>query len=649
MRAAAASAKLQDTRASLDGVHQNIDDYHQQQIDNAVDTIDQIRAQLETHKDNLVKRIQGHAAAQHQLFHGAEDRIKSVRNDIQSTVNKMDVLLCTKPDSMTPEDARRWAQGVMKIRSAVGSTFADIANHPVVIPNYSNLKFSNEVVPDDLYGKAFLSKLPTPVGMPSYIDMRELSHPLFASRDRLNFSWAPPDPAIDYDGNGGKNPLALNNNNLTCTYAGTGSGHVMAKGTATFEAGRHYWEVRIDAMHNDNRLGTHVIVGLVAEGATSMGSTTGLAWCVDKLSGMVPMSLECPPWTPGSLLGIFLDLEMDRVGLYFNKQCIAHVAIPHGRYTPAASIHCFHDQITLIPVADIPTGVSLTSGLVTQNNAYRLPIPNSGSNPAKGLIPADNLLDPVGNTEITYLQDECLKLRQSVGEAKREIVEQQRVQAQRNFQEQQVKDLKTRIDETAALMARQALEFETTAADDLRKLQEFQKNQLEDETKRAWQMQQETAKRAREVAASHERQQHQASKLERFLREQQVQITQQMLDRQKQQEDDAAKQQQEQLNQHSIQQKLLKQHLMQQMPSRTTSMSRASPLRARSGPSPVPLMPQHPIQAAPLRQPSPIQHVNRISPSRNRISPSRARTTSAQDKDSTSALRDFIDMAGRLT
>eukprot|EP01059_Diplonema_ambulator_P017438 TRINITY_DN2944_c1_g2_i2.p1 TRINITY_DN2944_c1_g2~~TRINITY_DN2944_c1_g2_i2.p1 ORF type:complete len:1254 (+),score=249.62 TRINITY_DN2944_c1_g2_i2:27-3764(+) len=647
MRAATVRAKLQDNQASLLEVHQNIDDYHQQQIDAVVDSIENIKSQLETHKDSLIRRIQGHAAAQHQLYSGSNERMRDLTHSIQQAVNKMDILLCAKPDSMTPEDARRWAYGIMKMRSTVGTTFAEAARHPIVVPNYTNLKYNNEVVPDDLFGKAYLSRVPTPVGMPSYLDMRELSHPLFSSRDRLNFTWATPDPSIDYDGNGGKNPLVLNNNLLTCTYAGTGSGHVLVKGTATFEAGKHYWEVRIDAMHNDNRLGTHVIMGLVAEGTTSMGSTTGLAWCVDKLSGMVPMSLDCPPWIPGSLLGIFLDLDLDRVGLYFNKQCVAHVAIPHGRYTPAASIHCFHDQITLIPLAEIPTGVSLTSGLITQNSAYRLPGPSALV--AKN-VPSANVstLDPEGSLEISYLQEECLKLRQSVSEAKRDIVEQQRVQAQQNFQEQQIKDLKARIDETAQLMAKQAMEFEQQAADDLRKLQEYQKNQIEDETKRAWQMQLETAQRARDVAAAHERQQNQANKLERFLREQQVQITQQMLDRQRLEEEDLNKQRQQDISRHALQQQLLKQQLMQ--PPRGPSI-RASPRRdtspMRSAPSPVPVMPTY--QAPPPMNPTTLSLPPQRQASASRpISPPRARGP-AVNGDSAAALREFIEMAGRLT
>ena len=367
-RATQLSAKLQDTKISLDEVHSNIDDYHQQQIDTVVEHTNMILSQLATHKDNLIKRIQGHAAAQHQLFTSSEDKIKGVREMIEKCVSKMDTLLSINPDILSVDDSTRWAQGVMKVRSDIGTTFNEVAGHPISIPNYMSLKFNNEVIPDDLYSKLYLTKIPTPVGMTSYVEIRDLSHPLYSGKDRLNFMFVQPSDS---------EVIQLDNNHLTASYTGTGSGHVLVKGSATFEAGRHYWEVRIDSMHNDNRLGTHVIVGLVSEGTSSMGSTTGLAWCVDKISGMIPMALECPPWTTGSLLGIFLDLEMDRVGLYYNKQCVAHVAIPHGRYTPAASIHCYHDQITLIPKADIPTGVSLTSGLIQNPGAYKLAIHNN--------------------------------------------------------------------------------------------------------------------------------------------------------------------------------------------------------------------------------------------------------------------------------
>ena len=320
------------------------------------------------HRDSLVKRIQGHAAAQHQLFHSPEERIKQLRHQIGQVGGKIDTYLGANPDSMTPEDVKRWAQGIMNVRATVGQAFADASNHPIVIPNYTNLKYNHEVLPDDLYAKLFLVKNPAPVGVSSYVELRDLQHPLFHSRDRISFTWSTPDgggagqvdqtaalpdthPAGEMQG---RSPIVLANNQLTATYASPGSGHVLFRGTATFEAGKHYWEVRLDALHNENRLGTHAIVGLVQEGTDSMASQTGLAWCVDKLSGVVPMALDCPAWTPGSLIGIFLDLDMDRVGLYYNKQCIAHVAIPHGRYTPAASIHCAHDQVTLLPHADIP-------------------------------------------------------------------------------------------------------------------------------------------------------------------------------------------------------------------------------------------------------------------------------------------------------
>ena len=315
----------------------------------------------------MVKRIQGHAAAQHQLFNAPDERIKQLKHSLSKVANKIDSYVSANPDSMTPEDSQRWAQGIMNVRSTIANAFADAANHPIVIPNYTNLKYTNDVTTDDLYAKLFLVKAPAPIAMASYLEMRELQHPLFSAKDRLNFTWAqpfngggqdtatlgPPDahPTGELQGN---SPIVLNNNNLTATYASPGSGHVLFKATVTFEAGKHYWEVRLDSLHNDNMLGTHAIVGLVEEGSESMGSQTGLAWCVDKLSGVVPMALECPQWTPGSLVGIFLDLDMDRVGLYFNKQCIAHVAIPHGRYTPAASVHCSADQVTLIPQADIP-------------------------------------------------------------------------------------------------------------------------------------------------------------------------------------------------------------------------------------------------------------------------------------------------------
>ena len=112
------------------------------------------------------------------------------------------------------------------------------------------------------------------------------------------------------------------------------------------------------------------------------------------------------------------------------------------------------------------------------------------------------------------------------------------MQAQQNFQEQQIKDLKSRIDETAAQMANQTLSFERQAASDLHKLQDFQRKQLEDETKRALQMQAETSVRANEVEEARGRQQEQSGRLERYLVDQQVQLTQHMLDRQRQQEND---------------------------------------------------------------------------------------------------------------
>ena len=150
---------------------------------------------------------------------------------------------------------------------------------------------------------------------------------------------------------------------------------------------------------------------------------------------------------------------------------------------------------------------------------------------------------------------------------KRDILEQQRVQAQQNFQEAQIKDLKARIDETASLMAQQTLEFEKQAAGDLTKLQDFQRKQLEDETKRALQMQAETANRANEVNEARDKQQEQSGRLERYLVDQQVALTQQMLEKQKQTEQEfydkqnalaqreAARQQylqQQQINQQSI-------------------------------------------------------------------------------------------------
>eukprot|EP01063_Lacrimia_lanifica_P008692 TRINITY_DN1573_c0_g1_i1.p1 TRINITY_DN1573_c0_g1~~TRINITY_DN1573_c0_g1_i1.p1 ORF type:complete len:1282 (+),score=493.70 TRINITY_DN1573_c0_g1_i1:374-3847(+) len=546
MRAATVSTKLEDTSVSLDEVHQNIDDYHQGQIDTVVDTIDRIKEQLEEHKNSLVKRIQGHAAAQHQLFRPVEERVRHLRTTISKGVNKMDQLLVSNPDSMSDDDANRWAQGVMDVRSTLGSTFADAAGHPITIPNYTNLKFNNEWIPDDMYAKIFLTKVPTPTGIPSYIDMAELKHPFHSNRDRINFSWAQPDVPDYEQAVVDKSPIALSNNNLTASYDGAGSGHILFKGTATFEGGRHYWEVRLDALHNDNRLGTHAIVGLVAEGTESMGSQTGLAWCVDKLSGIVPMALDCPPWVPGSLLGVFLDLDLNRVGLYFNKQCVAHVAIPPGRYTPAASIHCHYDQVTLIPTADIPMGVSLTSGMQNRKGAYKLPLPGqtalaAGGALAGGVLPGAFINAAPEDAELSFLQDECVKLRQNVNDAKRDILEQKRVQAQQHFQESQVRDLKSKIDETARAMAQQAMDFEKQSAEDFMKLQDYQREQLENEARRAAQMQQDTARRAAEVKLAQDQQKDQSEKLEKFLVEQQVQITQQMLERQKLQEEEQTK------------------------------------------------------------------------------------------------------------
>ena len=50
MRAATMGAKLNGTKVALDEVHQNIDDYHQQQIDSVVDTVEGLKEQLEAHK-----------------------------------------------------------------------------------------------------------------------------------------------------------------------------------------------------------------------------------------------------------------------------------------------------------------------------------------------------------------------------------------------------------------------------------------------------------------------------------------------------------------------------------------------------------------------------------------------------------------------
>ncbi|KAJ9456181.1 hypothetical protein DIPPA_11846 [Diplonema papillatum] len=647
-RASATTAKLQDAKVSLDEVHQNIDDYHQQQINSICDAVDNLKDELEVHKNNLVRRVQGHAAAQHQLFHPSEERIRTLRHGISSALNKIDGLLTANPEVMNPEDSKKWGQGIMKVRATIGDNFADAVNHPVVLPNYTSLKFNNEVVPDDLFSKVFLTKVPTPLSMPSYLEMRDLSHPLFPVGDRINFTWTTPE-LTDHT----KSPITLSNNQLTASFNGTGSGHVLFKGTATFEAGRHYWEVRIDAMHNDNRLGTHVIVGLVAEGTGSMGSTTGLAWCVDKLSGMVPMSLECPPWTPGSLLGVFLDLELNRVGLYYNRQCVAHVAIPAGRYTPAASIHCSHDQVTLIPLADIPTGVTLTSGLSIKGAVHRLPAGSIGrarALTARSPPPHTMDMDP----EISYLQEECLKLRQSVHDTKRELVEQQRVIAQQNFHEQQIKDLKGRIDETAKLMAQQSLAFEVAASEDLKKLQDIQKNQLEEETKRVWQMQAETASRTQEVQAASEAQKVNSSRLEQFLREQQVQITQQMLEKQQQEQQLAQRelkqaQQQVQQQRHMQQQQMAHQHQHQQLqasmllrrntnnPAVPVPGSRVSPPR-QAGTSPY----------QPTRHSSPVQPA--LPGAHGGFAPATAqRPPSNHSNDSTLALREFIDFAGRLT
>ena len=34
----------------------------------------------------------------------------------------------------------------MDVRANVGSTFSEAANHPITVPNYTNLKFNNEWV-----------------------------------------------------------------------------------------------------------------------------------------------------------------------------------------------------------------------------------------------------------------------------------------------------------------------------------------------------------------------------------------------------------------------------------------------------------------------------------------------------------------------
>eukprot|EP01062_Namystynia_karyoxenos_P012540 TRINITY_DN1451_c0_g1_i1.p1 TRINITY_DN1451_c0_g1~~TRINITY_DN1451_c0_g1_i1.p1 ORF type:complete len:1197 (+),score=345.69 TRINITY_DN1451_c0_g1_i1:113-3592(+) len=536
VRAAGLNAKLLDHRAALDEVHQTIDSVHQQQLDAVVLTIEQIKQQLDDHRDQLVARVRGHAAAQHELFRPTEERLRVVRGVVSEQLGLLDTHLGADPEQMSSEDVKRWAVGVMVVRERLGSIFAANNLHPITVPNWTQLRFNADLT-DDIVAKLFLTKNPATVPLPSLIDLRDASHPMFATRDRISFHFAEPEPPAD--GTDTQSPIQLRNDQLTARYAGGGSGHVLLRGTASFVAGRHYWEFRIDSAHNDNRLGTHIIVGLVAEGANSMGAATGLAWCVDKVSGMVPMAVDSPPWTPGVLLGIFLDLELDRVGLYHNKQCIAHLAIPHGCYTPAASIQCGDDQITLVPLADIPHGVSFTSGMMMHKDVYGSKAQRHAAGGAARSSSAVGVPTPeedAAQRHIEQLQGECVRLQAQIKDTKRELAEQQRSHSQQKFQSQQISDLRRRIDEATEQMAKQQVEFEAQSADDLRRLQEHKQKQLEEEMKRTWQLQAETVQRTKEVRASAQQQQDQQERLERFLREQQVLLTEHMLQRQKQQQ-----------------------------------------------------------------------------------------------------------------
>eukprot|EP00756_Hemistasia_phaeocysticola_P000015 Hpha_TRINITY_DN10012_c0_g1::TRINITY_DN10012_c0_g1_i2::g.84100::m.84100 len=530
-RAAGLNAKLMDHRGALDEVHETIDSIHQQQIENVVLTVDQLKKQLDDHRDQLVKRIRGHAAAQHELFRPTTERLRNIRASLDNQLGVLDTHLGAKTELMADEDLKRWAVGIMGVREQLGSTFAADSLQPLTVSNWTQLRF-NVDVGEEIMSRLYLTKAPATVPLPSLIDLREISHPLYTNRDRINFKFVEPEPPTD--GTARRSPIELRHDNLTAGYTGGGSGHILVKTSATFEAGRHYWEVRIDSAHNDNRLGTHIIMGLVAEGTNSMGATTGLAWRVDTVSGMVPMAVDSPPWTPGTLLGIFLDLEMDRVGLYHNKQCVAHLAIPHGRYTPAVSIQCAEDQVTLVPLSDIPHGVTLTSGLSLHKDAYGRSVRREGQSLAILNREVPPTAEDVANQQhIEQLQSECVRLQTQIKDTKRELSEQTRLQGQQKFQNQQIADLKRRIDETAQIMAKQQIEFESSSSEDLRKLQETKHKQLEDEMKRTWQLQAETAQRTRDARGVAQRQQEQQGQFDRFLREQQVLITEQLLDRQR--------------------------------------------------------------------------------------------------------------------
>eukprot|EP01065_Artemidia_motanka_P017767 TRINITY_DN21183_c0_g1_i1.p1 TRINITY_DN21183_c0_g1~~TRINITY_DN21183_c0_g1_i1.p1 ORF type:complete len:1171 (+),score=354.91 TRINITY_DN21183_c0_g1_i1:47-3559(+) len=534
-RAGGLNAKLLDHDAALSEVHQTIDSTHQQQIDSIVLTVDQLKKQLDDHRDQLIKRIQGHAAAQHELFRPTEDRLKDVRHIIAQQLGTLDTHLGANPDAMTPEDLKRWSVGIMAVREKLGNTFAAGTLHPVTVSNWTQLRFNVDAT-DDMLGKLYLTKTPATVPLPSLIDLRDLSHPMYTTRDRINFKFAEPEPPADDT----QSSVQLRNDHKTATYVGSGSGHVLVRGSATFEAGRHYWEIRIDSAHNDNRLGTHVIVGLVAEGSNSMGATTGMAWRVDTVNGMVPMAVDSPPWTPGSLLGVFLDLEMDRVGLYHNKQCVAHIAIPHGRYTPAASISTADDQVTLIPLADIPHGVSLTSGLASNREAFLVAarpgvaaaLTGGGGyvhTPAVAAPPEDDAAQRL----IEQLQLERLRLETLIKDQRRDLAEQHRRESERKFQAQQVSDLKRQVGESVGLFAKQQMEFEVTSEENMKKLQEHRMKQLEEERKKTWHMQVETAQRAKEAQSAAGRQQDQQRRLDRLIQEQQVLITEHVLEKQR--------------------------------------------------------------------------------------------------------------------
>ena len=148
-------------------------------------------------------------------------------------------------------------------------------------------------------------------------------------------------------------------------------------------------------------------------------------------------------------------------------------------------------------------------------------------------------------------------------------------------------------------MAHQALSFEQTSSSDLQKLQEFQRNQLEEETKRAWQMQVETTARARDVKEVNDRQHQQSNKLERFLRDQQVQITQTMLDRQERQDREKQIHDIQAAQAVALQQETMKQQVLAQQRQMLNSQNRMSPQGYASSPG-YPVLPTIPQGGAPV-------------------------------------------------